>query len=198
MSLRNVVLFDLDSVINKFHERFYESFVNKFPYQEIIKPEQQSSWYLEHSYPIDPKEIEPIWQKPGFFMGMEPQPHAVEVISKLIEQNHVAVVTHVPRDDYFSQIKDEKILWLRKVFGKNPPLLHAVQDKSDISGDVLVDDKPKKLILKNCGRKPDWVHIQFIDEKNFLYNQQLLPKDRGDLVANWANKIGRASCRERV
>jgi len=184
-NLRNIYLFDLDAVINLFYKAFYASFAKKFPNQEIIPPAMQPHWHVEHCYPdIPTKEIVSIWQEPGFFYSMDPFPGAIETVKKLMETNHVAIVSHVPSDDYFTQIKDEKLAWLWKVFDGKPPILQAVEDKSEISGDILVDDKPRKLI--KCSRSPDWVHIQFVGD-DYKYNRELLPTDRGDLTANWEN-----------
>lgn len=92
---------------------------------------------------------EKIFNTPGFWLNMEIQDHAHEVISKLSKNHDVYIVTFPWPSSLNCYV--EKYLWVKKnlpSFDLNK--LIYVKDKHLLHGDIIIDDKPSYLSNNNC------------------------------------------------
>lgn len=127
------------------------------------------------SDPKHKKLVYAILEHPEFYRSLEPIPGAVEAYRKMVADGHDVIFVSSPWESNPMGYQD-KANWLFKRFGRTARKnLVLSSDKTIVSADVLVDDKP---VIK--GRHvPIWERIVF-DQP---YNQE----STGRRIMNWTD-----------
>jgi 5'(3')-deoxyribonucleotidase len=88
----------------------------------------------------------------GFNASLEPDPQALEWLPSVRRAADVLFVTSPSSrcDTWVS----ERVAWMRRHFGVEPENILFAKDKSDIPGDVFVDDNPDN-VLAWAAKHPD-------------------------------------------
>ncbi|XP_074828035.1 5'(3')-deoxyribonucleotidase, cytosolic type isoform X2 [Natator depressus] len=104
-------------------------------------------------------KVASVYESPGFFLGLEPIPGAIEAMQEMIHmQNTEVFICTSPLTKYEHCIL-EKYSWVEKYLGpKFVERLILTRDKTVVSADLLVDDKDT---IKGAEPKPSWEHILF-------------------------------------
>jgi 5'-nucleotidase len=141
----------------------------------IPRHANQRSFDLKTGLNSDDKAmVNRVMETPGFYADLEPIPGAVKALKEMLADGHdIAIVT----SPYYSNptcIAD-KIEWVRRNLGQSwVSRIILAADKTRVSGDVLIDDKP----AITGARIPDWEHVLF-DQP---YNHEVVGKRR---MYNW-------------
>lgn len=108
-------------------DQFWEGNVTMWNMEALLPPELRPAffWHVE---------------QPGFVERMEPLRGETHVARELMRRGHDVVFATSPwkTSPHWEQ---ERRSWLAREFGRNVEV-HSVADKSPVSGDVFVDDKP--------------------------------------------------------
>ncbi|KAM9774085.1 5'(3')-deoxyribonucleotidase, mitochondrial isoform 2-T2 [Syngnathus typhle] len=100
-----------------------------------------------------------IWESKGFFSELEPLPGGVEAVKQMANMDNTDVFICTSPIKHFKHCPYEKYAWVEKHLGHD--FLEQViltRDKTVVSGDVLIDDKPDILGVEP---KPTWEHVLF-------------------------------------
>ncbi|HZG72596.1 MAG TPA: hypothetical protein VEY51_13745 [Chondromyces sp.] len=134
------LLIDMDSVIcdlmTKWHSRYNED------YDDNLTVERLKCWNSEkYVKPECGIKIYNYLNEPGLFLGLDPLPHAIEVLERLHGKYDILIVT-----SSVSTAFSEKERWVEKhlpFIGKHNLIFS--HRKNMIIGDLLFDDAPHNL-----------------------------------------------------
>lgn len=128
-------------------------------------------------------------QSPGFFLNLEPIPEALTAYQTLVELGHTVRIctTPLPREWPVARMhsKRDKKKWVRKHLG-----IHAERnmifsdDKRNVYGDVIIDDKPTLTAGPGRVRFRHWLIVDH-PYNQFIPESQLLPIGR--IQNDWSN-----------
>ncbi|KAM9832450.1 5'(3')-deoxyribonucleotidase, mitochondrial [Neosynchiropus ocellatus] len=157
------VLVDMDGVLADFEGGFLKKYQAKYPDDPWISLEDRRGFWVSSQYgrlrsDLCQKAMS-IWQSKDFFMELEPLPGGVEAVKEMAVMENTDVFICTSPIKHFKHCPYEKYAWVEKHFGFN--FLDQViltRDKTVVSGDVLIDDKPDILGVEP---KPTWEHILF-------------------------------------
>lgn len=163
---KKIILVDMDGVLADFEERFFEAWKKKFPQHLYIPPEKRKTFLLTDTYPNGlEKDIKNIFSTPGFFLNLKLIPGGKEALQKMQALGHEVLICTSPISRYENCVL-EKYHWVAKNLGFEwTKRMIVTKDKTLVSGDILIDDKPKHTGL----RKPAWKHVLF----DAPYNQHV-------------------------
>jgi 5'-nucleotidase len=149
-----VVLLDMDGVLVDWDAGFRRAFA---PGDSSI--DRSKSYYMEDCVPPELREQAlRTMNQPGFFRSLPPMAGAVEAVHALAAAGFSLYVCTSPLPDNRTCCQD-KLDWVKEHLGDVIPHERIVmtRDKTLISGDVLIDDKPKVTGTMI----PTWEHILF-------------------------------------
>ncbi len=187
---KQTVLFDMDNCPVDFNGGIVRFVNQNHPHLEFSKENLHEWDVLELiTCEIAKQETYLHMQAPGFFLNLEPVDEALVAYETLVGLGHTVRIctTPLPREWPVARMhsKRDKKKWVRKHLG-----LHAERnmifsdDKRNVYGDVIIDDKPTLTAGAGKVRFRHWLIV------DYLYNQtipesQLLPIGR--IHNDWSN-----------
>ncbi|XP_044528736.1 5'(3')-deoxyribonucleotidase, cytosolic type [Gracilinanus agilis] len=181
------VLLDMDGVLADFEGSLLRGFRHRFPQEPYVALEDRRGFSARNQYgalrPDLAMKVASVYEAPGFFLGLEPIPGALEAVQEMscMKDTEVFICTSpLKKYDYCTS---EKYLWVDKYLGPQfVDRLILTRDKTVVSGDLLIDDKD---VIQGQEKKPSWEHILF----TCCHNQHLdLPASKRRLNSwsdNW-------------
>jgi len=179
-----IVLLDMDDVLADFERKFFEKWRALYPDLPFIDPEKRDRFYVELQMPSELREqARAIKRQPGFFLGLEPIPGAPEAARRMLELGHEVFICTAPITDC-ATCPMEKFQWAAAHLGPEwPKRMIIASDKTLVTGDFLVDDKPEVTGVK----APAWEHVLF----DRPYNRSVAGKRRIlDWRGDWRAVLG--------
>ncbi|XP_069373330.1 5'(3')-deoxyribonucleotidase, mitochondrial [Paralichthys olivaceus] len=157
------VLVDMDGVLADFEGGFLKKYRARYPGEPYITLEDRRGFWVSAQYgqlrtDLCEKAIS-IWQSKDFFTELEPLPGGVEAVKEMARMDNTDVFICTSPIKHYKHCPYEKYAWVEKHLGHD--FLEQViltRDKTLISGDILIDDKPDILGVET---KPTWEHILF-------------------------------------
>ena len=130
------------------------------------RPDDVTMWAMESMLPDHMRQQ--FFDKlstPGFCRNLGQFHDAVAVIRELQDTGHEVVFATSPwsSDTWIN----ERTAWLHERFG--PVDVHHLHDKTSVSGDVFVDDKPSHIVAWAAANPQGWAYLM-----NRPYNQEPL------------------------
>ena len=186
LTLKMIVLVDIDNTIAHFDGMFLERFKSKYPDQQFIKLEDRRSFYPVEDYHkllgIDKKELKQIYESKGFFSNLSLIDGAKEALNEMKMEGLKVFLCTSPIGMYENCVL-EKFKWVENNLGIEwVDNIILTNDKTLIKGNVLIDDKPNIL---GVNPTPEWTHIIF-DQP---YNREIVDKIRLTLWSDWRGVI---------
>lgn len=169
------ILIDLDNVLADFEKSFYEKWESRFPERKVIKPENRNTFYIYKQYPDEYRDdISSIYNEKGFIENLPVIEGAIEAVNKMDKGHNLFICTSPLSNNLYSA--SEKMIWVNKYLGKSFSRRTIItKDKTQIKGDILIDDRPEIEGKFN----PSWKHVLF----DKTYNRNIKDKPR----MNWGN-----------
>jgi 5'-nucleotidase len=163
------ILVDMDGVIADLEQGFLDKFKIKYPYLPFVQLSNRTTFYIREDYPknIHP-EVESIYTAPDFFANLPPISGAIDALNEMQQFGHTVKICTSPLTRY-QYCVEEKYYWVEKNLGKEwVKNLILTKDKTEVRGDLLIDDKPKVEGDLN----PTWEHILFDQPYNRMITGQ--------------------------
>jgi 5'-nucleotidase len=148
------IFIDMDQTLNDFTTSFVKTAENILS-EDLSKKAKNigKEWGLQdvlfNGHPNKNLVTEQIFNTSGFWLNMEPLPHASEVVQMLSDEHDVYIVTFPWPSSATCFI--EKYYWVKKhmPFFDMSKLIY-IKDKHLLHGDIIIDDKPSYLENNNC------------------------------------------------
>ncbi|KAK1330840.1 hypothetical protein QTO34_008778 [Cnephaeus nilssonii] len=179
------VLVDMDGVLADFEGGLLRAFRRRFPEEPHVPLDQRRGFFAREQYralrPDLADKVASVYETPGFFLGLEPIPGALEAMQEMHAMHDTEVFICTSPLMKYEHCVGEKFSWVDKHLG--PQFVErtiVTRDKTVILGDLLIDDKD--TILGN-EETPAWEHILF----TCCHNQHLAlapPKRR---LLSWSD-----------
>ncbi|XP_075627097.1 5'(3')-deoxyribonucleotidase, cytosolic type isoform X3 [Balearica regulorum gibbericeps] len=134
------VLVDMDGVLADFEGAVLRDFRARFPGEPRAK-------------------VASIYESPGFFLGLDPIPGALEAMQEMIRMQDTEVFICTSPLQKYEHCIVEKYKWVEKHLG--PEFVERIiltRDKTVVSADLLFDDKDT---IRGAELNPSWEHILF-------------------------------------
>ncbi|NXP44225.1 NT5C protein, partial [Heliornis fulica] len=104
-------------------------------------------------------KVASVYESPGFFLGLEPIPGALEAMQEMIHMQDTEVFICTSPLRKYEHCIVEKYKWVEKHLG--PEFVERIiltRDKTVVSGDLLFDDKDT---IRGAEPNPSWEHVLF-------------------------------------
>ncbi|XP_058527577.1 5'(3')-deoxyribonucleotidase, cytosolic type-like [Ochotona princeps] len=192
MAARRVrMLVDMDGVLADFEAGLLQGFRRHFPEEPHVPLEQCSGFLTCEQYRALRSDLRDkvasVYEAPGFFLGLEPIPGAVEALREMHAMHDTEVFICTSPLLKYDHCVVEKYCWVERHLG--PEFVERIiltRDKTVVLGDLLIDDKDT---IQGQKENPSWEHILF----TCCHNQHLaLPPTRRRLLSwsdNWRELI---------
>ncbi|XP_062859396.1 5'(3')-deoxyribonucleotidase, mitochondrial-like [Trichomycterus rosablanca] len=157
------VLVDMDGVIADFEGGFLKKYREKYPKEPYISLEERRGFWVSTQYgqlrgDLCEKAIS-IWESKNFFMELEPLPGSLEAVKEMANMENTDVFICTSPIKHYAYCQYEKYAWVEKHLGYDfLEQIILTRDKTVVSGDILIDDKPDILGVEP---NPSWEHIVF-------------------------------------
>ncbi|NXD62359.1 NT5C protein, partial [Eolophus roseicapillus] len=157
------VLVDMDGVVADFEGAVLRGFSARFPAEPRVELEARSGFSVREQYRGLRQDlaakVASVYESPGFFLGLDPIPGALEALQEMIRmQNTEVFICTSPLRNYEHCIL-EKYKWVEKHLGpKFVERIILTRDKTIVSADLLFDDKDT---ITGAEPNPSWEHILF-------------------------------------
>ncbi|NWS48575.1 NT5C protein, partial [Probosciger aterrimus] len=157
------VLVDMDGVVADFEGAVLRGFSARFPAEPRVELEARSGFSVREQYRGLRQDlaakVASVYESPGFFLGLDPIPGALEALQEMIRMQDTEVfICTSPLRNYEHCIL-EKYKWVEKHLG--PEFVERIiltRDKTVVSADLLFDDKDT---ITGAEPNPSWEHILF-------------------------------------
>lgn len=170
--MKKRILVDMDGVLADFDKKVTEIYKEKFPERDYIPLENKTTFYLSEMYPKQYKsDIEEISLMSGFFKTLEPVEGSLEALMHMDSLGHEIFICTAPISGNKTCASD-KFEWVYEYLGKSwIKKVVIAKDKTIISGDYLIDDKPQ---IEGVEKNPSWEHILYDQPYNQCVNKRRL------------------------
>ena len=122
---------------------------------------------------------------PGFYESLEPMPGAVEALQTMVAEGVDVKLVTAPHPTCAGTCALEKYISVERLFGAAfQERLIITRDKTNVQGDLLVDDKPR---ITGSKQQP-WKHVIFSQS----YNKDIEGKARLSSWSSWRNVLSAA------
>jgi len=145
MPVKKLVLLDCDGVLSDFVGAAIDVAHHHSAKRWKVEDLTQWSFWKDMVDPDVPDLVKRILadiSTPGFCAGIQPLPGAKEAVERLREIADIRVVTSPWNSPTWAH---ERFEWLTQHFDFPRSQVIQCEDKSEVDGDFLVDDDPKKL-----------------------------------------------------
>ncbi|NXK79239.1 NT5C protein, partial [Amazona guildingii] len=157
------VLVDMDGVVADFEGAVLRGFSARFPAEPRVELAARSGFSVREQYRGLRQDlaakVASVYESPGFFLGLDPIPGALEALQEMIRMQDTEVfICTSPLRNYEHCIL-EKYKWVEKHLG--PEFVDRIiltRDKTVVSADLLFDDKDT---ITGAEPNPSWEHILF-------------------------------------
>jgi 5'-nucleotidase len=168
-----IILVDMDGVICD----FIGGWLKKVKEELDLDLPYPLEWQLELAFPqVETKLITDVFRKPGFFLGLDPMPGAIDALNMMVEAGNEVYICTSPQLTYHCAA--EKTEWVDSYLGRDWVARTIIsKDKTLIHGDILIDDEP----IKEGLFKPTWEHV--------IYEHPFHAKEKreGRAMITWKN-----------
>jgi len=177
MTKRLRILVDMDGVVAKFNDAIADEWDKLYPNYPAIRDGRL--WRTDENYSQvygkwSSEAVINIYYKKGFFLNLAPYPGAVDALKAMKAAGHDVFFCTSPVSQY-EYCTVEKYQWVEKLFGLDwTKQIILTRDKTIISADYLIDDKPNITGLCN---PPLW--------KQVLYNQSYNRDSNLPRIVSW-------------
>lgn len=147
--MRRILCIDMDSVIVDLMGEWYRRYNRD--YQDDLTVDRVFSWNAQSYVKVECGEkIYEYLNEPGLFSGLQPLPHAIEVLERLSERYDIIIVTSPPSPYAYKEKEEWVQRYLSFIGRENLIFTHR---KDLIQGELLFDDAPHNLqAFLNTGR----------------------------------------------
>ncbi len=156
-----VLLIDMDGVIADYYKGFLMKWMERYPNERVIWPQDLTNFYLEEAYP---KEFHTITRnltlETGFFENLPVVYGSILALQAILHAGYFEpfLCTAPDLEAENQGCYSEKARWIEKYLGKEwLKRLIITKDKTMVHGDYLIDDKPN--ITGHM--KPSWHQVVF-------------------------------------
>ncbi|NWI10307.1 NT5C protein, partial [Crypturellus soui] len=179
------VLVDMDGVLADFEGALLRGFARRFPAEPRVELAQRRGFSVREQYrglrPELADKVASIYESPGFFLGLDPIPGAIEAMREmmLMPDTQVFICTSPLRN--YEHCILEKYKWVEKHLG--PEFVERIiltRDKTVVSADLLFDDKDT---IRGVELNPSWEHILF----TCCHNKHIELKPPRRRLLSWAD-----------
>uniref|UniRef100_A0A8C7J363 5',3'-nucleotidase, mitochondrial n=1 Tax=Oncorhynchus kisutch TaxID=8019 RepID=A0A8C7J363_ONCKI len=144
------VLVDMDGVIADFEGGFLKKYRARYPNEPYITLEDRRGFWVSSQYgnlrsDLCEKAIS-IWESKDFFIELEPLPGGVQAVKEMAKMENTDVFICTSPIKHYIHCPGEKYAWIEKHLGYDfLDQIILTRDKTVVTGDVLIDDKPDIL-----------------------------------------------------
>ncbi|XP_057274606.1 5'(3')-deoxyribonucleotidase, cytosolic type [Pezoporus wallicus] len=157
------VLVDMDGVVADFEGAVLRGFSARFPAEPRVELAARSGFSVREQYrglrPDLAAKVASVYESPGFFLGLDPIPGALEALQEMIRMQDTEVFICTSPLRNYEHCVLEKYKWVEKHLG--PEFVERIiltRDKTVVSADLLFDDKDT---ITGAEPNPSWEHILF-------------------------------------
>lgn len=151
------VLIDLDGTMVDFVKGWQTIWNEKHPDRMIQDPPTMHELEEAYSGFGSEEEICEIWRTPGFFLGLDPMPRAIESFNQMVASGLNLFICSKPTKQ--SSSWSEKVEWVEMHLGREwADRVILTKDKTMVRADYLIDDNSH---ISEGLYVPDWDHILF-------------------------------------
>ncbi|XP_061232903.1 5'(3')-deoxyribonucleotidase, cytosolic type [Neopsephotus bourkii] len=157
------VLVDMDGVVADFEGAVLRGFSARFPTEPRVELEARSGFSVREQYRGLRRDlaakVASVYESPGFFLGLDPVPGALEALQEMIRMQDTEVFICTSPLRNYEHCVLEKYKWVEKHLG--PEFVERIiltRDKTIVSADLLFDDKDT---ITGAEPNPSWEHILF-------------------------------------
>ncbi|XP_032995169.1 5'(3')-deoxyribonucleotidase, cytosolic type [Lacerta agilis] len=157
------VLVDMDGVLADFEGALLRGFSAAFPGEPRVELAQRRGFLALEQYRSLREDlgvkVASVYESPGFFLGLDPIPGAIEAMQEMIQMPNTEVFICTSPIRKYEYCVQEKYSWVQKHLGpKYVERIILTRDKTVVSADLLFDDKDA---VKGVEPNPSWEHILF-------------------------------------
>ncbi|XP_065549354.1 5'(3')-deoxyribonucleotidase, cytosolic type [Lathamus discolor] len=157
------VLVDMDGVVADFEGSVLRGFSARFPAEPRVELAARSGFSVREQYRGLRRDlaakVASVYESPGFFLGLDPIPGALEALQEMIRMQDTEVFICTSPLRNYEHCVLEKYKWVEKHLG--PEFVERIiltRDKTIVSADLLFDDKDT---ITGAEPNPSWEHILF-------------------------------------
>ncbi|XP_061866879.1 5'(3')-deoxyribonucleotidase, cytosolic type isoform X2 [Colius striatus] len=144
------VLLDMDGVLADFEGAVLRDFARRFPAEPRVELAARRGFS---------DKVASVYESPGFFLGLDPIPGALEAVQEMIHMKDTEVFICTSPLRKYEHCVLEKYQWVEKHLG--PEFVERMiltRDKTVVSADLLFDDKDT---ITGVEPSPRWEHVLF-------------------------------------
>jgi 5'-nucleotidase len=153
-----IVLLDQDGVLADFERGLLAAWNRAYPDIPGIQYEERRNFRVRDDYPASLRtNVSRLYESPGFFLNLQPIEGALDSVAEMLSAGIDVRICTSAIDEYENCVL-EKYQWVeRHLGGEFTQRIVLTKDKTLVTGDWLVDDKP----VINGIRSPSWKHVIF-------------------------------------
>ncbi|XP_054834570.1 5'(3')-deoxyribonucleotidase, cytosolic type [Eublepharis macularius] len=157
------VLVDMDGVLADFEGGLLRGFLASYPGDPHIELTERRGFSAREQYRCLREDLgdkaASVYESPGFFLGLDPIPAAIEAIQEMVQMPNTDVFICTSPLRRYEYCIPEKYSWIEKHLGPGfVERLILTRDKTVVSADLLFDDKD---VVTGVEPNPSWEHILF-------------------------------------
>ncbi|XP_076209776.1 LOW QUALITY PROTEIN: 5'(3')-deoxyribonucleotidase, cytosolic type [Aptenodytes patagonicus] len=157
------VLVDMDGVLADFEGAVLRGFRARFPGEPRVELAARRGFSVREQYGCLREDlgakVASVYESPGFFLGLDPIPGALEAMQEMIHMQDTEVFICTSPLRKYEHCIVEKYKWVEKHLG--PEFVERIiltRDKTVVSADLLFDDKDT---IRGAELNPSWEHVLF-------------------------------------
>ncbi|XP_074777797.1 5'(3')-deoxyribonucleotidase, cytosolic type [Athene noctua] len=154
---------DADGVLADFEGAGLRGCGRRFPGEPRVELAARRGFSVREQYRCLREDlgakVASIYESPGFFLGLDPVPGALEAMQEMIHMQDTEVFICTSPLRKYEHCIVEKYKWVEKHLG--PEFVEWIiltRDKTVVSADLLFDDKDT---IRGAELNPSWEHVLF-------------------------------------